>query len=85
MRGNLLAINDFHGAIDPPTGSAGLVNGVPAGGAEYLATYVKRLRADARRDHRVSITVGAGDMVGGSPLTSAAFHDDPAVELLNSI
>src|SRR5262245_60425515 len=38
VTGHLLAINDFHGAIDPPTGSGGLVNGVPAGGVEYLAT-----------------------------------------------
>jgi 5'-nucleotidase len=36
---NLIAFNDFHGAIDPPTGSGGLVNGTPAGGVEYLATY----------------------------------------------
>ncbi|MEW2445704.1 bifunctional metallophosphatase/5'-nucleotidase [Micromonospora marina] len=84
-RGNLLAINDFHGAIDPPTGSGGLVDGVPAGGVEYLATYVKRLRAEARREHRDSITVGVGDLVGGSPLTSAAFHDEPAVELMDSL
>src|SRR5262249_2556529 len=46
--GRLLAFNDFHGAIDPPTGSAGLVNGVPAGGAEYLAYWVNALRADAQ-------------------------------------
>ena len=28
--GTLLAFNDFHGNIDPPTGSGGLVNGVPS-------------------------------------------------------
>src|SRR4051812_29632848 len=39
--GNLLAFNDFHGAVDPPTGSGGLINGTPAGGAEYLTTWVK--------------------------------------------
>ena len=27
--GHLIAFNDFHGAIDPPTGSGGLVNGTP--------------------------------------------------------
>src|SRR4051812_2172268 len=39
-KGHLIAFNDFHGNIDPPTGSSGLVNGNPAGGVEYLATYV---------------------------------------------
>src|SRR5919198_6483528 len=36
VQGNLLGFNDFHGNIDPPTGSGGLVNGNPAGGVEYL-------------------------------------------------
>ena len=60
-KSHLLAFNDFHGAIDPPTGSGGLVNGVPAGGAEYLATWVKRLRAAARDESRAVYTVAAGD------------------------
>src|SRR5688572_5995923 len=42
VQANLLAFNDFHGAIDPPIGSGGLVAGTPAGGAEYLTTWVKR-------------------------------------------
>src|SRR5688572_13422351 len=73
--GQLLSFNDFHGAIDPPTGSGGLVNGVPAGGSEYLATAVRKLRREAGRTP--TLTVGAGDMVGASPLVSAAFHDEP--------
>ncbi|HTF12489.1 MAG TPA: bifunctional metallophosphatase/5'-nucleotidase [Asanoa sp.] len=81
--GNLLAFNDFHGSIDPPTGSGAAVNGVPAGGSEYLTTAVKRLRAEAKGEHRLSTTVGAGDMVGASPLVSAAFHDEPTIEMLN--
>src|SRR5690349_6477524 len=36
VKGHLIAFNDFHGNIDPPTGSGGLVNGNPAGGVEYL-------------------------------------------------
>src|SRR5690349_123863 len=43
-KAHLIAFNDFHGNIDPPLGSGGLVNGNPAGGVEYLATYVKQLR-----------------------------------------
>ncbi len=85
VTGHLLAINDFHGNIDPPTGSGGVVNGVPAGGVEYLATYVKRLRAEAMQDSPYVYTVGAGDLVGASPLVSAAFHDEPVIEEMNSL
>jgi 5'-nucleotidase len=83
--GNLLGFNDFHGAIDPPGGSGGLVNGTPAGGVEYLATWLNRLRSDASGEHRTSYTVGAGDLVGASPLVSAAFHDEPSIELMNHV
>jgi 5'-nucleotidase len=85
VTGSLLAFNDFHGNIDPPTGSGGLVNGVPSGGAEYLAFYVKKLRAEQALVSDKVITVAAGDNVGASPLVSAAFHDEPAVEILNSL
>jgi 5'-nucleotidase len=83
--GALLSFNDFHGAIDPPTGSGGLVNGTPAGGVEYLATTVKALRAEATAAGEKVITVGAGDLVGATPLVSAAFHDEPTVELLSQL
>jgi 5'-nucleotidase len=82
---HLLAFNDFHGNIDPPSGSGGLVNGTPAGGAEYLATWVKRLRAQARQSTSSVFTVAAGDLVGASPLVSAAFHDEPAIEAMNAL
>ncbi|SNS88016.1 5'-nucleotidase [Asanoa hainanensis] len=82
-QGNLLGFNDFHGSIDPPVGSGAVVAGVPAGGSEYLTTAVKRLRAEAKAEGRLSTTVGAGDMVGASPLVSAAFHDEPTIEMLN--
>jgi 5'-nucleotidase len=77
----LIAINDFHGAIDPPTGSGGAVNGVPAGGVEYLATKVKALRALNPN----TLEVAAGDLIGASPLVSAAFHDEPTIEEMNAM
>jgi 5'-nucleotidase len=85
VQGNLLGFNDFHGNIDPPTGSGGLVNGNPAGGVEYLATWLKRLRAEAGAQRRSTLTVGAGDLVGATPLVSAAFHDEPTIELMNEV
>ena len=79
----LLAINDFHGHVESTTPGQHrrldrAVNG-PAGGAEYLATYVK----NARMDNTNTLFVASGDLVGASPLTSALFHDEPTVEALN--
>jgi 5'-nucleotidase len=47
----LLAINDFHGNLEPPTGSSGRIlpapggTNVDAGGAAFLATHIRQLRA----------------------------------------
>ena len=81
----LLAINDFHGNLEPATGSSGNINGIPAGGAAYLATHLKDLRAAAEAKGQDSVTVAAGDLIGASPLLSAAFHDEPTIEALNGM
>jgi 5'-nucleotidase len=75
----LLAINDFHGNLEPPAGSGGLINGRPAGGAQFLASYLKQ---DVRENPR-SLIVAAGDLIGASPLLSALFHDEPTIESMN--
>ena len=89
VKGQILSYNDFHGAIDPPSGSGAVVNAAgtstPAGGVEYLATYLKKLRAEAAAEGRQTITAGAGDLIGATPLVSAAFHDEPTIELMNQI
>ncbi|HEX2774436.1 MAG TPA: bifunctional metallophosphatase/5'-nucleotidase, partial [Micromonosporaceae bacterium] len=77
----LLALNDFHGHLEPPSGPSGTIAGQPAGGAEYLATQLAQLREEAKKKN--SITVAAGDLIGASPLLSAAFHDEPAIESLS--
>lgn len=77
----LLAINDFHGNLEPPSGSNGLIGRTPAGGAEYLATHLK----NAIAQNPNSIVVAAGDLVGASPLVSALFHDEPTIEALNAM
>jgi 5'-nucleotidase len=81
----ILALNDFHGHLvpNPRTSSAGNVNGTPAGGAEYLATHLKQLRASAEAQGQASVTVASGDLIGASPLLSAAFHDEPTIETMN--
>lgn len=81
----LLSFNDFHGNLEPPTGSGGRIltssGDVDAGGVEYLATHLKQ----ARRGHPNSLTVAAGDIVGASPLLSAAFHDEPSILAMNKL
>lgn len=52
----LLAINDYHGNIEPPGGT---LLGQPAGGAEYLATHIGALKAQNPN----TIVVGAGDLI----------------------
>ncbi len=82
---DLLAINDFHGNLEEISAesSSGRINNTPAGGAEYLATHLKRLRDKSRANGARTRTVAAGDLVGASPLLSAAFHDEPTVRALN--
>ncbi|MEU4531097.1 bifunctional metallophosphatase/5'-nucleotidase [Micromonospora ureilytica] len=77
----LLALNDFHGNLEPPSGSSGTIAGQPAGGVEFLATHLAELRAAAKKKN--TITVAAGDLIGASPLLSAAFHDEPTIEALS--
>ncbi len=77
----LLAINDFHGNLEAPPGPDGMVNQIPAGGAEYLATHLR----NAARDNPNSILVGAGDLMGASPLISGLFRDSPTIEALNAM
>ncbi|HEY7002685.1 MAG TPA: bifunctional metallophosphatase/5'-nucleotidase [Gaiellaceae bacterium] len=89
----LLAINDFHGNLLPPSGSSGRIavgppltpggaaQTVDAGGVEYLATWLK----DLRTTNPNTITVGAGDIIGASPLISGLFHDEPTIEAMNAL
>jgi 5'-nucleotidase len=85
----VLAINDFHGNLRPPSGGIriqdrahpGQTINVPAGGAERLATAVAELSAG----HANHIFVAAGDLVGATPLLSALFHDEPTIEALGAM
>ena len=75
----LLAFNDYHGHVKPE--AAGTADGVDAGGGEYLSTMLAELRAG----NKYSLTVAAGDLIGGSPAFSGLFHDEPSVESLNAM
>ncbi|MEV4159825.1 bifunctional metallophosphatase/5'-nucleotidase [Nonomuraea dietziae] len=95
----LLTINDLHGNLEPPSGSAsrildpkgplvdtdgkltGIVGGKYsiAGGAAYLATHLKQ------HTGRNTMVVAAGDLIGASPLISAAYHDEPTLDVLGQM
>ena len=90
----ILSFNDFHGNLKPPAGSSSAIVidhllaadssfnvNATAGGVEYLATHLR----DARVGHPNTVTVAAGDIIGASPLLSAAFHDEPTIEAMNAL
>ncbi|OIK15752.1 hypothetical protein BIV60_08360 [Bacillus sp. MUM 116] len=71
----LLGVNDFHGQLTTYQS----VSGTKAGGAEYLAAYLKKYK----QKNPNTLLVHAGDMVGGSPPISSQFYDEPTIEFLN--
>jgi 5'-nucleotidase len=75
----ILAINDFHGAIAPVPDQLWL--GQPVGRADYFASHIAGAEADVQN----TIFVSAGDLIGASPLISALFHDEPTIEAMNLI
>ncbi|OPY50169.1 MAG: bifunctional 2',3'-cyclic nucleotide 2'-phosphodiesterase/3'-nucleotidase precursor protein [Methanosaeta sp. PtaU1.Bin112] len=84
----ILAFNDFHGQLEPPSGSEILYYNASSdpfkaelGGAAYLATLIKGLKATNPN----TVIVSAGDCIGASPLVSALFHDEATAEVLSKI
>jgi 5'-nucleotidase len=83
----VIGLNDFHGHLEPPRTSTPMPDGnggvivVPTGGAAWLASAIDSIRAGY--EHHV--TVSAGDMIGGTPLASSLFLDEPSIGVLNRI
>jgi len=83
----ILAINDFHGYLQPSPGGIRIADPndktkkvtVAAGGSETMASLVRELR----EGHKNTIFVAAGDLIGASPFLSAMFHDEPTIESLS--
>ncbi len=83
----IIGINDFHGNIEPPS-RAFTVRGqgddtvrAPAGGGAYLASAIAAVKA--KNEH--SMVISAGDMIGGSPIASSLFLDEPTIGVMNRI
>ena len=85
----IIAINDFHGHLEagdntvpvPDPDDPAKTMALRSGGAAYLATRIRQLRAE--QPH--SIVVSSGDLIGASPLISGLFLDEPTVEVMNTI
>lgn len=84
MSVQILSFNDFHGhlkATDGPLSKSQDPSQTPVGGAEYLAAHLDKLR----EGHKNTLTVAAGDLIGGSTFLSGMFHDEPAIESLDAM
>ncbi len=80
----ILSFNDYHGhleANDTPQSPLPATT-PPVGGVEYLATHIEQLRA---KQPDSTLTVAAGDLIGGSTFLSGLFQDQPSVESLNEL
>ncbi|MBK6887577.1 MAG: bifunctional metallophosphatase/5'-nucleotidase [Tetrasphaera sp.] len=80
----LLSFNDYHGhleATDAPLASD--ATKTPVGGVEYLSAKLAQLRTKVAPGH--SLTVAAGDLIGGSTFLSGMFHDEPSIESINTL
>ncbi|MCD5324902.1 MULTISPECIES: 5'-nucleotidase C-terminal domain-containing protein [Pontibacillus] len=79
----LLLVNDLHGKIDHE--DAFDVDGDgeedAVGGIQYLASYIE----DREAENPNSLLVHSGDMVGGSPIVSSYFQDEPTVEIMEEM
>src|SRR5829696_2997257 len=65
----IIGTNDFHGALEPRVDS----RGVRRGGAAYLATAIRRARAECVAPACESLLVDGGDEFQGTPASNLAF------------
>lgn len=83
----IVGLNDFHGNLEPLNrplrlpGEDGTVEEVKAAGAAFLAGKV----AEIRDKGDPTLVIAAGDLIGGSPLSSSLFLDEPAIGAMNRI
>lgn len=83
----IIGTNDFHGNLEPLRRAANITHGdgsveeVRVGGLAAYAAAIKHLRAQ----DEFSLVIGAGDMIGASPLVSSLFLDEPTVTGLSAM
>jgi len=77
VRLQLLAINDFHGQIEPYSAALG--------GAALLGGYLDAREASATLAHGDTLRLGVGDLIGASPPSSALLQDEPTMQVLDKM
>jgi len=77
----LLAINDFHGQIEPYKSSSGQLEG----GAAQLAGYFDAREAAAKLYTADTWRLGVGDLIGASPAVSGLLQDEPTLDILDTM
>ncbi len=83
-----LAINDLHGNIGE---SYKATDGTPIGGAASLAYNFEQEKSAFAKKYKLkstttnSLTVQAGDLVGGSPSYSSLLQDEPTMNVANAM
>lgn len=85
---SIFSINDLHGHLQASNPVPVMVSddgkdggSIPAGGYAYLSSAIK----EARKNKPASIVLGAGDMIGATPIGSALLKDEPVFEALNQL
>lgn len=68
----LLSFNDLHGQFDSSKYGGGIAN---------LSAYIKKLRSENKN----TLTLSAGDAIGGSPAVTALKQDQPTLEIMEEI
>ena len=81
---NLVAINDFHGNLEPSkytytSAATGESVTLRAGGIEALSGAL----AAWRKEDKDLLFIGAGDLIGASPALSSMWADEPSIEAMN--
>ena len=83
----IVGLNDFHGNLQPIRRPFGIriseteTVTVPVGGAAWLAGAVEAVRQQSDN----LLIISAGDLIGGSPLVSSIFLDEPTIGAMNRI
>jgi len=83
---NIVAINDFHGNLEPsryvPSDADGAkATPIRAGGIENVAAALQAWR----KQDKDLLFVSAGDLVGASPAMSSLWADEPTIEAMNML
>ncbi len=83
---NIVAINDFHGNLEPSryvpaSADGGKAQAIRAGGIENVAAALQAWR----KEDKDLLFVSAGDLVGASPAMSSLWADEPTIEAMNML